>query len=272
MKYRAAIALILLSLMPVTAPVLAYPTLAQSLLKQTPPPPPDRGAPGDRLRGGAVWYTPPAPPDRGMPEGRTRGGASRGNCPPSVQSLTALAPSTPVNTPVTRNSVWGLTTVEHPTFWFYVPYAATPDLPMEFVLLDEQDTLIYQTDLTVTSPAGVINITLPPTAPPLEVGKMYRWYFLVYCSPENPIFTQGGIQRMTPTPELATALLQADPREQAALYASNGVWFDALTTMARLRQAEPNNPAIATDWTSLLQSGGLEDVARQPFAPCCTPH
>ncbi|MBD2464604.1 DUF928 domain-containing protein [Oscillatoria sp. FACHB-1407] len=272
MKYPAAIALTLISLIHATAPALAYPTLLTSTLKQTPPAPPDRGAPGDRLRGGAVWYTPPTPPERGIPEGRTRGGASRGDCSAAAtaQSLTALAPSTPLNTPTARNSVWGLTTVEHPTFWFYIPYEITPNLPMEFVLLDEEDNVVYQTTLTLNSPSGVINITPPSTAPGLEVGKMYRWYFLVYCNADNPIFTQGGIQRITPNAELAAMLQRSPARERAMLYATNGIWFDALTTLATLRQAEPNNGAIAADWTSLLQSVDLEDVAQQRFAPCCT--
>lgn len=268
-KFCGAIALTLISLVYASAPTLAY-SIALNLEKQAPPPP-DRGAPDDRLRGGAVWYNPPTPPERGVPDGRIRGGASRGNCSPTPQALTALAPSAPINSTSANNPVWGLTTVDRPTFWFYVPYEITPDLAMEFVLLDEQDNVVYQTNLSANSPAGVIQVTPSATVPALEIGKIYRWFFLIYCSDENPVFTQGAIQRATPSPELVATLSRSPSREQAALYASNGFWFDAVTTLATLRRAEPNNDAIAADWASLLQSAGLEDVAQQPLIDCCIP-
>ncbi|NJR66226.1 MAG: DUF928 domain-containing protein [Leptolyngbyaceae cyanobacterium CRU_2_3] len=99
-----------------------------------------QNAPGDapdRRHSGGATYIKFKPPTLGntlsnAPGGRQRGGGSRGDCPLITQPLTALAPET------VAGAVGGLTTEDHPTFWFYVPYALTDEHPAEFVLLDEQ--------------------------------------------------------------------------------------------------------------------------------------
>ncbi|NEO47950.1 MAG: DUF928 domain-containing protein, partial [Moorea sp. SIO4A3] len=95
----------------------------------------------------SLAWMPPNVPERGVP-GKRKAAASRGQCPKVKEPLTALVPATPSmasdgQIPLTvghatgTESVFGLTVVSHPTFWFYVPYALTPDLPLEFVLQDE---------------------------------------------------------------------------------------------------------------------------------------
>nr|WP_242067618.1 DUF928 domain-containing protein [Leptolyngbya sp. FACHB-711] len=53
---------------------------------------------------------------------RTHGGGRRGECPATQLPLIALAPSTQ-DTSQTPTAIYvgGVTTAEHPTFWFYVP-------------------------------------------------------------------------------------------------------------------------------------------------------
>jgi Domain of Unknown Function (DUF928) len=67
------------------------------------------------------FVPPPPPPDRSAPGGRGEG-ASRG-CRTGESSLTALVPS--YGKADSDLQVWGLTTAERPSFWFYVPYEAT---------------------------------------------------------------------------------------------------------------------------------------------------
>lgn len=222
-----------------------------------------------------IRFAPPDLPDGiHTPTGRPRGGASRGQCPNVSQPLTALVPTVAQPNRPSRGSaqtVWGLTVAERPTFWFYVPYTLNPEVGLEFVLLDDNDNEIYKAELDATTPSpGIVSVTLPPSAKALDVGKMYHWYFMVYCAGENSVFTEGAVQRVAPPPALVH-VDQLTPREQAAAYADNGIWFDAMTVIATLHREHPNDGAIAADWAALLRSANLSDVARQPFVECCTP-
>lgn len=230
----------------------------------------------------SVRFIPPLPPPGDAPSGRPRGGAARGQCPTVETQLTALVPSTQeaffsgrtnrsISFPITH--VWGLTTADHPTFWFYVPYPAPTSsaLTIEFVLLDSADNYVYKTLLTASETLpGIVQVSLPATVA-LQVEQSYHWYFLVYCDAEQPVFTEGWIRRVAPVPTLTRQLAQATPQQQAALCAANGIWYEALTTLGELRRTAPEDRAIAADWSNLLQSVGLETIATQPLVPCCSP-
>lgn len=210
-----------------------------------------------------------APPDRGAPQsGRARGGASRGDCPDTPLPLVTLVPSNP-SVPNNTGSV-GLTASAHPTFWFYLPFPLSLENTAEFLLLDEDGNYLYNTTISDSQGnAGVIKVAVPDTVPALAMNKTYTWMFQVNCGIGNPISTWGEIERVELDQLVVTQLNQASAREQAALYAANGIWYEALTTLAELRLANPTDPAITTDWTSLLESAGLADVAEQPLLPCC---
>lgn len=198
---------------------------------------------------------------RGQVPGRRRGGARRGTCPESSTQLTALAPETEVATQTLPEIyVGGTTAAEYPTLWFSIPYALTDDLPAEFILQNDQGQDIYRvasTDFPVSERTpGVIGVSLPAEAP-LEVGQTYQWYFKLNCSSEAPLYVQGGIERIALSPGLASQLASASPSEQAALYQQNDLWYDAVTVLAQQRRSSPNNPAVESAWTSLLQTVGL---------------
>jgi hypothetical protein len=240
-----------IALSVVTLPIAALPSAAQD-------------APGSRQRGGAsqIKFDPPVLPNVDAPSGRQRGGASRtGNCPEVAQPLTALVPAQ-------NDSVIGLTTAAQPTLWFYVPYVLNADHPAEFVLLDEGNRYVYRTTLAnaSTESTGIVQISLPETVT-LEPDKLYRWAFTVNCGIDSSVFTIGGIQRVTIDSPLSMQIEQATGLDQVSLYAQNGIWFDALTGLANLKQENPTDAAIATEWENLLRSVGLEEVTNQPFVP-----
>lgn len=225
----------------------------------------------NRLQASLKFILPP-PPNRRAP-GRRKGAASRGECPSVNKPLTALVPSTEEfsgegkELAVTAaESVLGLTTAEHPTFWFYVPYELTSERPVEFVLLDDQNNYVYKSTFTATGASpGIISFRLPSTATPLEFGKMYHWYFLVNCNLSNPVFVEGWIQRTTLSPVLIQQLEAATPRERVALYAANGIWHETLTTLAELYRAAPQDTRLAADWTTLLQAVDLDNMTSEPL-------
>jgi hypothetical protein len=219
----------------------------------------------------ALSYTPPPPPDRGAPGNRGEG-ASR-SCTAGSQSLMALVPEQSLNAATNTavmTQVWGLTSTAHPRLWFSVPYDAAKVSAIEFILQNDQDQTVYRTSVAVPSMPGVISVQLPVTLSGLEIDQPYHWFFKVraVCEPNQAAtldYVEGWIQRIHLNPELVNRLAQASPQQQASLYAENGIWYDALTTLADLRLAEPENLSVAQDWTDLLRTIELENLATQPL-------
>jgi Domain of Unknown Function (DUF928) len=222
----------------------------------------------------AISYTPPPPPDRGAPGNRGEG-ASRGCSAKSgagSQPLMALVPEQSLSptSAAAITQVWGLTSTDQPRFWFSVPYDPAEVSTIEFVLQNNQDQTIYRAPVPVPSTPGIISVQLPATASKLEVNQQYHWFLKVraVCEPNQAPsleYVEGWVQRTQLDPSLSDRLKQATPQQQAALYAENGIWYDALTTLAELRLAQPRDRAIAQDWTALLKAVGLENLATQPL-------
>jgi hypothetical protein len=216
------------------------PTLNQSLIFNAPPPPPDIGEPGQRSEAGS------------------RGCENIDKQPPAIpqKRLTALIPvySKP-------ELVFGVTILEHPSFLFYVPYSSSSTYG-EFVLENEaQNQTIYKTPLTGTP--GVVSFRLPSSSAPLLIGKRYRWYFNIYCKDDNQIIAsvEGYVKREQLNFALKNQLEKATPRQRVALYATSGIWYEALSTAAELRRTNPQE----TSWTTLLQAIGLNDLINEPI-------
>lgn len=239
-----------------TATENSRPVAARSLSFKPPPPPPERDAPGHR-----------------------GGGAGR-SCAVGNQLPIALVPEyiRPLAQGGKNIQVWGTTTSGHPTFWFDVPYAERAIASLEFVIQDNssQPNDLYRTVLTPPASPGIVRVQLPATVAPLEAGKLYQWYLKLrlQCGTKSQIAKEqlnGWVQRVNLSPSLTNQLKQATPPQRAALYAQNGIWFDALTTLGELRLANPQNPQLAQDWRGLLASIGLEPLTQHPLVPCCQP-
>ena len=220
-------------------------------------------------------FVPPKPPaGLSTVSGRRRGMGSRNDCPAVENPLTALVPfqegvaTNKQTNPSTLVDVWGLTTSEHPMFWFYVPYT---NMNAEFVLQDSSENEIYKNqNIALKAQSGVISISIPSTVIPLQVGKTYRWFLKIRCNQQQtmsvPIYVEGSIQRVNLHPSLKQQLqITTDTRQKIAIYAANGIWFDALTILGKLRLANSNDASLAADWQSLLQSINLDNIAQFPI-------
>ncbi|NJR16919.1 MAG: DUF928 domain-containing protein [Calothrix sp. CSU_2_0] len=259
-QLTTALGIALLSNMAYSPPLQAKPvsTSLTSIRFTPPPPPPDRGAVGNR------------------------GGAASRGCN-SEQTVTALVPiyEQTVNKTkqeaVTIGKVWGLTDTEHPSLLFFVPYKTSSIANIEFVLqkqVNNKSQTIYRTALTPAVSPGIISVSLPETIPPLEAETMYRWFLKVKvtCNPQQPSqldYVEGWIQRINKNPALTELLKQAQPQQKVKIYAEKGIWYDAIATLVQLRLANPNDRNLLADWTSFLNSVGLESLANQPLTNCC---
>lgn len=204
----------------------------------------------------------------------TRGGASRGNCPLASQEtavpLTALMPA--VETPdLPIPSLTGRTVAANPTFFVYIPDNSIEEVI--FNLRDRDYNLLYQTTLPTPSRPGIISFTLPEDAPPLKVNHKYAWHFGMVCQAQNPaqisipeiVLVSGEIKRSEPSSALKDQLQKVAGIEKAAVYAKNGIWTEALATLAQLRRSQPDDSRLIAAWEELLNSVGLEKVAKEPL-------
>lgn len=224
-------------------------------------------------------YTPPPFPTSGTPTGRTRGAAGRGGC--GLNSpLTALAPAREKSLETGKATyVWGKTTAEHPTFWFYVPTASSLRA-VEFVLQDERDNDVYRSAVSLPARSGIIGVRLPSSIPPLNLNQNYHWFLktemAVSCDRQNSTLVkdsvEGWIVRVSPEPTISQQLASATPQQRISLYAQAGLWYDALTTLAEQRLQKPEDTTLKASWDGLLQSANLSDVTSQPLLPCCVPN
>jgi hypothetical protein len=210
----------------------------------------------------SIFAAPPPPSDIGAPGQRSEAGSRTFNsCRQADKPLTAFVPA--YRSSPNSEVVWGVTAIEQPSFWFYVPYASA-SASGEFVL---EDAAKRQTTFRVPLAAkpGVLQVQLAKQAA-LQVGKPYRWYFNVYCRNRDEIdsYVEGSVTRRALSTALQLQIQQANLQRRISLLAANGIWHDALT-IASVPQCER---APDQNWTKLLQSVGLYQLAQEPIANC----
>ncbi|MBD2194659.1 MULTISPECIES: DUF928 domain-containing protein [Calothrix] len=220
-----------------------------------------------------IQYVSPVNQEKpGEPIGRRKGGGSRSSCK-NYASLTALVPTTNSGN---KDIVWGQSTSPNPTFWFFVPDKLTTKSPIEFVIQDDADNYIYHTKFNPPeTPAGIINLAVQPKTP-LVAGKNYRWTFSIYCDPEKPsssVYVRGSMTQVALNSTLQKQLETAQtPLDKAAIFAKNGIWYNALTTLGEeIQRNKRKNSEITSAWNELLKQANLENSTSAPIVPCCTP-
>lgn len=217
-----------------------------------------------------IFSAPPPPSDLGEPGGRGEA-ASRGcgledrstidtNQTANHPGLTALAPLVSTGA---FEVVWGMTTAEQPTFWFYVPPVLMSGMG-ELVI--EADTHQWTYPVELDGSSGIVQITIPESGAALDWETDYHWYFNIYCQPQQPPqFVHGWIRRVALNPALEDELAQATLGQQAELLATEGIWYDALAIAAEVHRTQSD----ASLWANLLQSVALAPLSHYPLVDCC---
>lgn len=214
----------------------------------------------------AIWATPLmalaqyVPPSRGTP-GRREGAGIRGGC---IQGSKQLMPLVPEN-------AFGTTTSHQPTLFWYVP--PTMAKTAEFTLMDDRDTEVYKAEIPLPPTPGVVSYQLPGNIS-LQPDQEYRWQFSLICDPNFPSknpFVEGNIQRVELNQTLSNQLEKAVLPDLPDLYASAGIWHDALSTLAELRCTSPGDTTLNVRWTRLLKSEfvSLGEFATEPLVNFC---
>ncbi len=211
-------------------------------------------------------YKPPG--NLGKPP--TTGGGTRGNlkCAQDAELPEPNPPLTPLMPLLAPNvGAVGLTVSENPEFFVYVPQTSATEA--EFILMDEENNEVYQTNLSLSGEPGIVSVSLPEDRPPLEIGKNYRWFFAVMCDPEDrsrDLVVGGWTQRGELEADLAAQLEKTTRAgDRSFIYAQNGIWHDALSILAEEIRNSNRNALAIVQWKLLLESAGLDTVTEVPL-------
>ncbi len=204
------------------------------------------------------------PPEEEQPDYTSGAGArSYGQCPQDIIATTSPDPAsdTPSLMALVPTTNYGLTAAARPTFWVYLPKTSARQVVLS--IREEGKNYHSQTFIPITGEAGVIGITHPNDFSSLEVGKNYQWAVLLVCGkrpgPNDPVVTAWVRHVDIPQSKQETEL------DKASWYGRQGIWYDALTALARARQEQPDNNALAGVWADFLESVGLEEIAEKPL-------
>lgn len=204
------------------------------------------------------------PRDRGSLED-SRSGTSRS----AVAKCQSDDPTEPGLTPVLPASHLGLTLSAHPTFYVYIPPTSAPYA--QLTLKDEGDRTadsrgIYQTTIPLDGTAGIVAVPLPDSVS-LDIGKTYSWWVGLVCQPTQTDlpWVRGDVRRIADAEVAAFDFQGKPPLERAAIYGSEGLWYDTLHTLAQQVQTQPDDPIVRQNWLDLLNSVELQAITDSPF-------
>jgi Domain of Unknown Function (DUF928) len=189
---------------------------------------------------------PPKQPPQGVPGNRGAAISRTNSCDRPSQELIALAPE--FKQP-NENSVWGQTTSAHPRFWFYMPYT-NKNTKLTFTLQNDREDDLYISEIETPATPGIISIQIPTNKQPLQVDRNYRWQLTaqISCDRGNEKKdTIGWVSRVN------------------ASSTDGSNWYDDVTSLGDRLLRDPKNIQFKQDWSDLLQSATLTQLANQPL-------
>src|SRR5438067_7151786 len=200
--------------------------------------------------GSAVTYNAPL---RGAPATRV-GGGTRSTATKAI-ALSVLAPNET-----------GYTTRDKPTLYWYVSEAI--DKPVELTIsstepLEQAATPAIELVLQPPIRRGVHALSLAEHNVVLKPGVEYQWFVAAVgnaAQRSNDVIAGGTIKRVAET-DSVRGLKEAPAGSRAALYASAGIWYDAIDELSRLISAQPENRELRAQRAALLEQVGLTEAA-----------
>ncbi|MEM1290248.1 MAG: DUF928 domain-containing protein [Cyanobacteria bacterium P01_H01_bin.162] len=184
-------------------------------------------------------------PDISAPGNRESGSTRSTSCVAFDDKVIALMPETN----------YGYTQTGYPSFYFYLP--PTTAEQVKFVIRHEMTgELVYEGRFHIAGDSGIAQVSLPNNGlqQPLMTDEVYVWYVSVVCDETDPsadVVTEGFIERIDARVVAPTTPAAALP----ALYAVEGVWYDALAASAALKQDDSS-----ADWNALLEAVALDQL------------
>jgi hypothetical protein len=191
------------------------------------------------------------PPMRGAPGGRV-GGGTRGIG--DLATITVLAPDHV-----------GLTANPQPSlFW---SLSKPISMRMEFALNEPQNPKpIFEITIKTPLDAGIHSINLTDYGITLKPGKQYEWFVAIVPDPaqrSSDIMAGGFLEYITASKPLQDKIAKAGKNELSAIYAEEGIWYNAVSSLSDLITANPNDKSLIEQRVALLKQVGLKDIDSQ---------
>ncbi len=171
-----------------------------------------------------------------FPTGEQEGGGVRGkvnNC----SSYTAY----PV--PLISQDSQTLTTSATPKLFFDVSNTRQ-DVNLDFLLLNQNDEIVYQDSLNADHKSGLIslNVSDESNSNSLKINDIYHWYMVQKCeNTDTPkIVANGSLKRIKLEDKLIKKLATASLVEKINIYQEANVWSEALENLTQLKCSASN--------------------------------
>lgn len=187
------------------------------------------------------------PKNLGAPKMRV-GGGSRGQTSSAIE-LYVLAPEQ-----------LGFTTQSQPKFYWYV--SKDVKQPIEITLFDKLSVLL-KIKLDNGVKAGIQTLNLIEHNAKLLPDVKYKWSVSIINDPKQrsaDIFSSAGVMLIPETDGLKTKLATTDFKNQALIYAKEGIWYDALASIQNLAENCPTETISDFMRTELLQQVGIYGI------------
>jgi hypothetical protein len=75
------------------------------------------------------------------------------------------------------------------------------------------------------------------------------------------VIAKGTIKRIKASDDVAKSVENVDDARRAAIYAQNGIWYDALEAISNTIEAHPDDASLREQRASLLRQVGLPEAA-----------
>ena len=193
-------------------------------------------------------------PLRGAPATRVGGGTRSVAMKPVA--LSVLAPNET-----------GYTTRDKPTIYWYVSEPLSYPVELTIVSTESLEAAsmpAMEFKLEPPLRPGVQAISLEQRGVTLKPGVEYQWFVAVVGNSEqrsNDVIAGGTIKRVAESDAVRAKLKETPAEKRAALYAGEGLWYDAIDELSRQISAQPQNRALRESRASLLDQVGLTEVA-----------
>lgn len=192
------------------------------------------------------------PPRKGAPApGLRRGGGTRGTNK-SLPMISLLAPDHV-----------GFTLQEQPVLYWFTP--TNHSLSYEFTLIaDSAEAPIVEAKLPSPARGGIQQIRLADYKVKLVPGERYQWSVALVMDPDEPsanVVAKGAIERVNRDKLERPVSSDVGKSDAPRQYAEAGVWYDAVMAISDQVQSNPADKELRRQQTSLLEQGGLVDVA-----------
>lgn len=196
----------------------------------------------------------------------------------SKDPLRALVPPTKESKDTSPSGEFALgqTLAQSPHIWLYIPELPKGVNYAEVMLQDENDRDVLKQPARIPVASGLFSFNISDTGVSLEVDRVYHWFFSIICDelrPSRNPSVDAWVTRIPPNDDFLRQLeTTVRDRERIELYLKQGIWYEPLELIAKLKSQYPQDTLLINQWSNLLQSVGIDEqtakkIAQAPIAP-----